>query len=224
MAPEPEQPIEVREGSPDADAAMAALRARLEETSGNERVLPEAVRSRWQRATVEANRKRVRVEVRVAEGTVPVETADGDVRGSLQVWAKGRDSLETKLATVELFSEACAAAERWLAGIPDVGAHVLREELTRFGQRLALLTPAALAHKKGGLPPIYVEYRSRILPLAWDNLVDALKVEALEDFARRVGEADRGTEKGARNRLAELAAEARGLVPPKEASGGSDDA
>ena len=167
---------------------------------------------RWVAIAGEANRRRVRVEIRRGPDAHPLR-AMGTNRGGVEL---------ERIGDFDTLEQTFGAFEAWLARQPLPGADALRSELRAFGRRRAIATPRDFAKKPGADVPLYRDFRDRILPLAWDNLVDATRVEALEDFVRRVGEAERGTEKGARNTLELLAAEARGLVAPKEDVGDAE--
>lgn len=230
-----EQEVIEAGGNPTPDE-VEALRARLEATRANERVLPEAVRGRWDDLAANAARKRVRVEVRLREGTVPVETAEGDLRGSFRVWTTNRVGIESKLAEVESFSKAIELGGEWVDAQPLLGAEALRDELRAHARRLAILTPRDLSHRRKGTDHrIYLDFRDRILPLAWDNLVAAVQVERLEDFVRKVGTLVADPTGDAKDEelapinvgtLRDLVDEARGLVPAVGESGpvGADGA
>ncbi len=180
-------------------------------------VLPEGVRSRWDELAANAVRKRTKVEVRLREGTVPEETAEGDLRGTFLLFATGRTGLELGLGETKLFSEAIDLLASWVDDQAALGADSLREELKAHAKRLSVLDPADRRASKR----LYVDFRDRILPLAWDNLVAAVTKERLEDFVRKLA-----TDFEAELDLRALAAEARSLVAPmfEEKAEGTDAA
>lgn len=202
---------------PTEDAVAVLPPPAVEEAEREKVVLPEPVKSRWDELAAAATRKRVRVEVRVKQGTSP-ETVEGDLRGSFLAFAQSRWAPAAEgIGDFSLFSEAVAHLATWLEGVPALGADQLREELKAHSKKLALLDPAdRRATKK-----LYETFRDRVLPLAWDNLVEGIKVEAMEELLRRVGAM---TDRGATSTLElveaydVLANEARALVPPKEAT------
>lgn len=183
--------------------------------------LPERYRPAWARLVDQANRRRVAVEVRILE-TAPVEDDGTTLRGAFVGWMRDRSGGEPrKIATKETFDEILSELANAIDAEPLPGPDALRTELVAFSRRLAMLRPGDVAKKAGSDLPIYRIFRDRILPLAWDNLVDSVRVEALEDFVRRVGSVDpHAGELLDDGKLAVLvdglAAEARGLVAPKE--------
>jgi len=189
--------------------------------------LPARYLEPWEDVATEAKRRRLSVFVRIREGTELVDGDDGILRGSFDLFVTGRSGIEEKIGHAATFDQALATLREKVATFPLPGPDALREELRAFGRRLAVLTPRDVAKKSGADVPIYRIYRDRILPLAWDNLVESVRVEALEDFVRRVGDLDVGALTKTKERtdaigkVADLAAEARGLVAPKasDASG-----
>lgn len=188
-----------------------------DEIEEGRRELPERYASAWQSVADQASRRRVSVAVTIRKDT-EVED-DGEVlRGTFDVLLTNRGGITARIGTAKTFDQAITMLNGTLATLPLPGADALREELREHGRALVRLTPRDIP-KRGGDFPLYRAFRDRILPLAWDNLVDSVRMEALEDFVRRVGLADRGTAKGARNTLGALAEEARALVAPEEAEG-----
>lgn len=210
------KPRRSRKPAGDVDQPVALPHPAAEEAERKSVVLPEAADRRWRELADEATRKRTRVEVRLKEGTSVEETAEGDLRGSFLLFATGRSGVARKIGETDLFGAGVDQLTKWVEAQAELGADALREELKAHGKRLALLGTRDVSRKAGQLPPIYLDFRDRILPLAWDNLVAAVTKERLEDFVRKVADAERGTEKGARNTLVALAEEARGLVPKEE--------
>lgn len=202
---------------PDADleegGTVALPHPAAEEEERKKVVLPEPVRLRWDALAAEATRKRTRVEVRLREGTVPEETAEGDLRGAFLLFATGRTGIATKIGEAELFGSAIDLLSKWVEAQADLGADVLREEIKALGRKLALLKGGNVT-RRAGLPVVYLDLRDRILPLAWDNLVEAVKVERLEDFVRKIGALDTSRYDQPHD-LDPIVEEARALVPKK---------
>ena len=176
--------------------------------------LPDRYAPEWSALVDEANRRRVAVEVRLAPDTT-TEDDGTTLRGTFRLLLRNRGGSEPRvIGTVGSFDQAIAKLRIAIEAEPLPGSDQLREELRAFGRRLAMLTPRDVAKKSGADVPIYRVFRDRILPLAWDNLVDSIRVDVLEDFVRRVG---RMVDDGVPDTVvAELAAEARGLVAPLE--------
>lgn len=178
------------------------------------RTLPDRYLPAWSSLVDQANRKRVSIAVHIREGT-EIED-DGEVlRGTFDPVYTGRTGIPELLPTAKTFDDALLRLAGRLEAVPLPGPDALREALREHSRRLVRLRPKDVP-KSGADFPLYRDFRDVVLPLAWDNLVDSVRVEALEDFVRKVGSADRGTAKGARNTLAALAEEARALVAPKE--------
>jgi hypothetical protein len=193
-----------------------------------ERAVPDRYVPAWQEIVDASNRRRVAVEIRIAPGT-ELEDDGETLRGSFLLFLRNRGGGEPdQIGSAKTFEEAINKLGAKLGEIPLPGPDQLRIELRRFGRRLAVLSPRDVANRRKGVDlPLYRDFRDRILPLAWDNLVESVRVEALEDFVRKVGDLAPELEKvdGAPHVIGhwrELAAEARGLVAPKEGSDGSD--
>lgn len=174
--------------------------------------LPERYLGPWREVAADATRRRIRLEVLVAGEDPPYVDEGGTLRGAFALISARRfGSQETVGAGFETFDGVLAAARRHVAAQPLPGPDSLREELTTFGKRLAVAGPRDFAGKRP--TQMYVDFRDRILPLAWDNLVDSTKLEVLEDFVRRVGHTTDDPERIPVDDWRALAAEARGLVP-----------
>lgn len=180
-----------------------------------DRGIPARYVDAWEKVSNAAARRRVAVEVRIHPGS-EVEDDGTVLRGRFDLYLRNRgEAASVKVGSVETFDQAIADLATVVAKEPLPGPDALRDELRAFGRRLALIQPRDVAKPRGADVPIYRDFRDRILPLAWDNLVDSVRVEALEDFVRRVGAlsiAGASDEQTVRD----LAAEARGLVAPKE--------
>lgn len=173
----------------------------------------------WTEVSERANRRRLSVAVFIRPETSLVD--DGTtLRGTFDLLLTERSGADTKLGVAKTFEEAIEKLDQAIADRPLPGPDALREELREHGRLLGRLTPRSIP-KRGGDFPLYRHFRDVVLPLAWDNLVESVRVEALEEFVRKVGESDRGTAKGARNTLAALVEESRALVAPKEESDGA---
>lgn len=180
-----------------------------------DRGIPARYVDAWEKVSNAAARRRVAVEVRIHPGS-EVEDDGTVLRGRFDLYLRNRgEAASVKVGSVETFDQAIADLATVVAKEPLPGPDALRDELRAFGRRLALIQPRDVAKPRGADVPIYRDFRDRILPLAWDNLVESVRVEALEDFVRRVGAlsiAGASDEQTVRD----LAAEARGLVAPKE--------
>lgn len=180
-----------------------------------DRGIPARYVDAWETVSNAAARRRVAVEVRIHPGS-EVEDDGTVLRGRFDLYLRNRgEAASVKVGSVETFDQAIADLATVVAKEPLPGPDALRDELRAFGRRLALIQPRDVAKPRGADVPIYRDFRDRILPLAWDNLVESVRVEALEDFVRRVGAlsiAGASDEQTVRD----LAAEARGLVAPKE--------
>lgn len=172
----------------------------------------EAVQRRWDAIAIDARKRRLAIEV----GT---GTADNPYR----VTGKERSGVDVDLGLFPSLDAAFLAGEAWVLSHPLPGPTALRDELREHGRKLAMLTPRDVQAR--GDFPIYRRFRDRILPLAWDNLVDSTKLEALESAARDLVaavDAARGT-KGAKilleGELGVAIVTLRGLVETKEADG-----
>lgn len=198
----------------EAPEAVALPAPAVEEEERKKVVLPGPVRLRWDTLAEEATRKRCRVEVRIKEGTSPEETDEGDLVGAFLLFATGRGGVSAKLGETATFGAAIETLARWVEKQPGLGADELREELKTHGRRLALLGTRDVARKAGSLPPIYLDFRDRILPLAWDNLVEAVKVERLAAFVQKVAEVDVAALPPSADPWSDLVEEARSLVAP----------
>lgn len=172
--------------------------------------LPERYVDPWREISAEANRRKIRLEVIVAEE--PYVDEGGTLRGAFGLRASRRfGNAEAVGSGFETFDGAMQAARRYIAAQPIPGPDALREELVTFGKRLAVAGPRDFSGRRP--TQMYVDFRDRILPLAWDNLVDSTKLEVLEDFVRRVGQSTDDPERIPVDDWRALAAEARGLVP-----------
>ncbi len=131
----------------------------------------EAVQRRWDAIAIEARKRLLAIEVRDGTPTLPYRAV-----------GRERSGIEVNLGGFEKLDDAFVAAEAWILERPLPGPVALRDELREHGRRLALMTPRDVASR--GDFPLYRRFRDRILPLAFDNLVDATKLEALETAAR----------------------------------------
>lgn len=174
--------------------------------------LPERYLEPWRELSREANRRKVRLEVIVVGEDEPYVDEGGTLRGSFALLSQRRFGMAEHVGPgFETFDGVIAAAKRHVATQPLPGPDALRDELTTFGKRLALAGPRDFSGKRP--TQMYVDFRDRVLPLAWDNLVDATRLEVLEDFVRRVGQTTDDPERIPVDDWRALAAEARGLVP-----------
>lgn len=181
-----------------------------------DRGIPARYVDAWETVSNAAARRRVAVEVRIHPGS-EVEDDGTVLRGRFDLYLRNRgEAASVKVGSVETFDQAIADLATVVAKEPLPGPDALRDELRAFGRRLALIQPRDVAKPRGADVPIYRDFRDRILPLAWDNLVESVRVEALEDFVRRVGSVTIDEEIATGTQIRDLVAEARGLVAPKE--------
>lgn len=176
----------------------------------------EAVTARWNALALEARRRRLAIEIRDGTSTLPYAVS-----------AKERSGVDVEVGAFAKLDDAMVAAEKWILDRPVPGPVALRDELREHGRRLALLTARDVVKPNGADFPIYRRFRDRILPLAWDNLVDATRMEAIEGASRDLiaaVDAAQGKKKGAgvlsSGDLGVAIATIRGLVEPKEATDG----
>jgi hypothetical protein len=167
----------------------------------------EAAKELWSGIALEARRRRLAIEVR-----------DGTPDLPYKVIGKERSGADWSGGSFVTLDEAFRVAEAWVVEHPIPGPTALRDELREHGRRLAMMTPRDLG-KKGSVGPVYRRFRDRILPLAFDNLVDSHRLESLEDAAREVVKAyeERGHGKERSTNLNLAIATLRGLVEPKAA-------
>jgi len=164
------------------------------------------LRARWEEIALEARRRWLGVEVRNGTGHATYLVV-GIERTKIEVAVGGYATLE----------EALVAADAWVMEHPIPGPAALRSELQEHGRKLALLTPRQLGR---GDFPLYRHFRDRILPLAYDNLVNAVRMEALEDAIRDLLVVVDGSTPGLLGEQSDFGAaigSLRGLVGPKEA-------
>lgn len=175
------------------------------------RPIEEAVQRRWNAIAVDARKRRVGIEVR-----------DGTAAMPYRVVGKERSEVEDDLGLFAKLDDAFLAAEAWVLERPLPGPIALRDELREHGRRLAVLTPRDVTKPRGQDFPLYRRFRDRILPLAWDNLVDSTKLEALESAVAELVDAvdaARGKKGGSILTSGELGvaiATLRGLLPTPE--------
>lgn len=163
-----------------------------------------AAQERWAAIAIEARRRRLAVEIR-----------DGTTSHPYGAAGKERSGAEWDGGNFDTLDQAFRAADTWVRDHPLPGPVALRDELRDHGRKLAVLTPRAL-NRAGGDFPLYRHFRDRILPLAFDNLTDAVRMEALEDAIRALlAKMDTGDAPVIDLEIATL----RGLVGPKEEDG-----
>lgn len=165
-----------------------------------------AAKERWASIAIEARRRRLGVEVR-----------DGTVDLPYKALARERSGVDVDLGNFATLDQAFRVLDEWVGEHPVPGPVALRDELRDHGRKLAILTPREVS-RRGGDWPLYRRFRDRILPLAFDNLVNSVRLEALEEAARATVAAydQRGNTKARTSDLAAAVATLRGLVEPKE--------
>lgn len=165
-----------------------------------------AAKERWASIAVEARRRRLGIEIR-----------DGTTERPYRVIGKERTGVDVQVGDFGDLVEAFREAEGWVLDRPIPGPVALRDELRDHGRKLAILTPREVSRRAGDWP-LYRRFRDRILPLAFDNLVNSVRLEALEEAGRAAVAAydQRGNTKARTSDLAAAIATLRGLVEPKE--------
>lgn len=163
----------------------------------------ELATKRWAGIATAARIRRLAIEIR-----------DGSTSHPYAVAGKERSGADWDGGAFDTLEQAMTVAERWVLDHPVPGPVALRSELQDHARKLAILVPRDL-NRKGGDFRLYRQFRDRILPLAYDNLVDSVRLEALESAIRDLlaavdvepGEIERNPDFGVA--LATL----RGLVP-----------
>lgn len=175
--------------------------------------LPEKYLGPWAELSRQALKRRVSLQVEY-QGDAPVVEEDGSLAGTLEVYGQPRWWREREhIGTAVVFDDVLSLGRAWVESQPVPGPDQLREALRDYGRRLALSRPKDWTAARNGKPPeLLREYQDTILPLAWDNLVDYTRLEALEAFTRKVAASDVALELHP-ELVSSLSLEARKLIP-----------
>lgn len=134
----------------------------------------ELAQTRWAGIATAARVRRLAIEIR-----------DGTTSHPYRVGGKERSGADWDGGAFDTLDQAMTVAESWVLDHPVPGPVALRSELQDHGRKLAVLVPRDL-NRKGGDFRLYRQFRDRILPLAFDNLVDSVRLEALESGVRNL--------------------------------------
>jgi hypothetical protein len=164
-----------------------------------------AAQQRWASIATEARRRRLAVSI-----------VDGTAEHPYRATGKERSGADWTSVPYDTLDQAFRVAEEWVLEHPVPGPVALRDELRDMARKLAVLTPREVSRPRGQDWPLYRRFRDRILPLAFDNLVDSVALETLRDAALEAVTAydQRGNSKSRSKDLALAMATLRGLVEP----------